>query len=256
MKREQQHLAVEAKNTTAKAPRLRRTFWQAARLWVGPALLATAPAGLTAEARQPLVDIQAAAEAFVLQRLGTDSSGTTASAGRLDPRLRLARCKVPLQAFAVAGDRLRGNTSVGVQCPGGWRLYVPVKVETLATILTLKHPMERGKVLAPDDLEVVRMDTGRLMHGYFTDVSAVVGNTLKRSAAGGTVLTHALVREPPVIVHGQRVALVSSATGIAVQAPGEALSDARIGDRLRVRNLSSGKVVEGVARGNGRVEVI
>ena len=218
-------------------------------------LLLASPAGYPDQTLQPLADIRATAEAFVLTRLGDRGAGTTATAGRLDPRLRLARCQQPLEAFAVAGDRLSGNTSVGVQCPGGWRLYVPVKVETLRQVLALKHALERGSTLTPDDLDQVLVDTGRLVHGYYTDMAAVTGYALKRSAASGTLLTHALVEEPPVIARGQRVALIAGGTGIAVQAPGEALADARMGERLRVKNLSSGKVLEGIVRGPGSVEI-
>ncbi|MFO7552382.1 MAG: flagellar basal body P-ring formation chaperone FlgA [Haliea sp.] len=235
---------------TSHTVSLRTNLWALALL-----LLLASPGAHPDQALQPLADIRAAAEAFVLDRLGDAAAGTTATAGRLDPRLRLARCSQSLQAFAVAGDRLSGNTSVGVQCPGGWRLYVPVKVETLRQVLALRHSLERGSTLTADDLDQVLVDTGRLVHGYYTDIAAVTGHTLKRSAAGGTLLTHALVEEPPVIARGQRVALTAGGTGIAVQAPGEALADARVGERLRVRNLSSGKVVEGIARGPGSVEV-
>jgi flagellar basal body P-ring formation protein FlgA len=213
-----------------------------------------APARAAAE-RQDLDAVRAAAEAFVLERLGGDAGGTTVTTGRLDPRLRLAPCPRPLEAFAVAGDRLRGNTSVGVQCPQAWRLYVPVKVETLRTVLALRSPLRRGTLIAAEALDRVRVDTARLTRGFYTDPAAVVGHRLRRSAAAGTVLTPALVEEPPVIRRGQRVSLLSSGTGIAVRAPGEALADARIGQRVRVKNLSSGKVVEGVARDAGAVEV-
>ena len=238
----------------AFAPR----HWQPILVWLlfSLACLCQAPPALAADdGRHSLEAIRATAEAFVLQRLGGEAVGTQATAGRLDPRLRLARCAEPLAAFAAAGDRLKGNTSVGVQCPGAWRLYVPVKVETLRQVLALRHSLNRGKTLTADDLELVTVDADRLVHGYYADMSSVVGHTLNRSAAGGTILTHSLVREPAVIQRGQRVALVSSGRGIAVNAPGEALSEARIGDRLRVKNLSSGKIIEGIARSAGSVEV-
>lgn len=225
------------------------------RLLLTLSLLLASPAGYPDRALHPLADIRTTAEAFVLTRLGDRGADTTATAGRLDPRLRLARCQQPLEAFAVAGDRLSGNTSIGVQCPGGWRLYVPVKVETLRQVLALKRSLERGSILTADDLESVLVDTGRLVQGYYTDIAAITGYTLIRSAASGTLLTHALVEQPPVIERGQRVALIAGGSGIAVQAPGEALASARIGERLRVKNLSSGKVLEGVARGPGSVEV-
>ncbi len=237
--------------TTTGRPALPSFYWAI----LAGLLLPVAATIAADDSRQALDDIRATAEAFVLKRLGGNANGTTASAGGLDPRLRLAQCQKPLVAFAVAGDRLKGNTSVGVQCPGSWRLYVPVKVETLRPVLALRHSLDRGKILGPDDLEFVTVDTGRLIRGYYAELDSVAGHTLKRSAAAGTILTHALVQEPPVIQRGQRVSLVSSGSGIAVQAPGEALADAKIGDRLHVRNLSSGKTVQGIARSSGTVEV-
>jgi flagella basal body P-ring formation protein FlgA len=70
------------------------------------------------------------------------------------------------------------------------------------------------------------------------------------------VLTPALVHRPPAIARGDRITLVSNGGGVSVSAPGEALADARRGERLSVRNLSSGKVVEGVVRDQGVVEVL
>ncbi|HEY7775363.1 MAG TPA: flagellar basal body P-ring formation chaperone FlgA [Kineobactrum sp.] len=207
------------------------------------------------QALQSLENIRTTAERFVLKRLGSTASGASATAGQLDSRLRLARCERPLEAFAVAGDRLAGNTSVGVRCPGSWKLYVPVKVEVLLRVLALKRPLERGSILTEDDLGYVTVDTRRLAQGYFTSITEVSGQTVKRSAASGTILTNALIEQSPVISRGQRVALSASGTGIAVQAPGQALADARMGERVRVKNLSSGKVVEGVVLGPGTVEV-
>ncbi|WP_162299961.1 flagellar basal body P-ring formation chaperone FlgA [Kineobactrum sediminis] len=217
--------------------------------------LLSVPSASATEARQSLDAIRTAAEQFVLNRLGSTASGASATAGQLDSRLRLARCEQPLQAFAVAGDRLGGNTSVGVRCPGSWKLYVPVKVEVLLRVLALKRPLERGSILTEADLGHVLVDTRRLAQGYFTSIAAVSGHTVKRSAASGTILTNALIEESAVISRGQRVSLSASGTGIAVQAPGQALADARMGERVRVKNLSSGKVVEGIVRGPGNVEV-
>ena len=58
-----------------------------------------------------------------------------------------------------------------------------------------------------------------------------------------------------VIKHGQEVTLVAAAGGIEVRAAGRALADAASGTRLKVQNLSSLKVVEGVVEGPDVVRV-
>jgi flagella basal body P-ring formation protein FlgA len=59
-----------------------------------------------------------------------------------------------------------------------------------------------------------------------------------------------------LLIHrGQDVTLYASAGGFEVRAPGRALSDATPRQRLRVQNLESLKVVEGVAESDGVVRV-
>ena len=56
---------------------------------------------------------------------------------------------------------------MGVQCPGAWRLYVPVKVETLRQVLALNRSLARGRTLTAEDLDHILVDTGRLARGYY-----------------------------------------------------------------------------------------
>lgn len=209
-----------------------------------------------AEDLQPLESIRQTAEAFVEAQYQGDD--VEAEAGRLDPRLRLNRCDRSLEAFATAATAAGGNRSVGVRCTGTrpWTLYVPVRVRRYETVVMLARTIQRGAVLSRNDLRTVERDVTALNSGYFSKPEALAGHRLRRSAAAGTVLTPALVHRPPAIARGDRITLVSNGGGVSVSAPGEALADARRGERLSVRNLSSGKVVEGVVRDQGVVEVL
>lgn len=204
---------------------------------------------------QPVDDIRQAAVDFVLSQYEADN--VSASADRLDDRLRLARCDRELSAFAATAAAAGGNQSVGVRCEGErpWTIYVPVRVTRSEDVVVLARPLQRDAVLAAEDLTTVQRDVAALSAGYFTRPEDLVGHRVKRSVAAGTVLTPVIVHRPPLIARGDRVTLVSGGSAVSVRAPGEALGDGRRGDRLRVRNLSSGKVVEGVIRGRGHVEV-
>ena len=59
-----------------------------------------------------------------------------------------------------------------------------------------------------------------------------------------------------LLIHrGQNVTLAAKASGIEVRAPGLALADASAHQRVRVQNLNSLKIVEGVADTDGVVRV-
>ncbi len=220
------------------------------------AALGTGP--VQADEIQPLDSIQAAAEAFVLAEIATvNGADVSAEAGRLDPRLRLRACEEPLQTFQAAGNRLRGNTSVGVRCSGPqpWSIYVPVRVRQEVEVAVLTRNLGRGATVDAESVTLQRLDTGQLGFGYFDRVEEVLGQTLRRAANAGTVLTPALVAIPPTVRRGEQVTLVAERNGIAIRASGRALADARTGDLVRVRNLSSERVVEGVVKGPGQVTI-
>lgn len=220
-------------------------------------LLSTAPVGANQAEIQSLSSIRAAAESFVLEQLGSSADGVEASAGHLDARLRLARCDQALETFNAAGNRLNGNASIGVRCDGSrpWRIYVPVKVTREVEVAVLARSLPRGASLDASSIRMQRMDTHTLAFGYYENADLVTGQTLRRAAAAGTVISPALVDIPPTIRKGEQVTLVAQRQGIAIRAPGRAMVDAQIGDLIRVRNLSSERVVEGKVQGPGEVVV-
>lgn len=201
--------------------------------------------------------IRLAAEQFVRGQLGSTAAATTIEAGRLDPRLRLQSCSEALEAFTAAGQALSGNTSIGVRCnaPRPWTIFVPVRVSREQPVVVLTRSLQRDARLNSDMLSLVVRDTTQLGFGYFTSLEEVQGLTLRRAAAAGTIVSPSLVAVPPTIRRGEQVTLIAQRTGIAIRAPGRALSDAQIGQTLRVRNLSSDRVVEGVVMGPGEVQV-
>lgn len=177
--------------------------------------------------------------------------------GRLDRRLRLAACSQSLQGFLPPGGRTLGNITVGVRCAGikPWTVYVPVKVKAYKKVLVTKRPLKRGESLSKQDVKLATQDLSGLRSSYLTEATQAVGKTLKRSIPAGTVLTTALLTSPSIIRRGQMVTLLSRSGGLQVQASGKALMDGASGQRIRVQNKTSKKVVEGVVISAGVVQI-
>jgi flagella basal body P-ring formation protein FlgA len=58
---------------------------------------------------------------------------------------------------------------------------------------------------------------------------------------------------PQIVDRGQTVDLVAQSAGLVVNMQGKALANGSEGDRLLVKNLSSGKRVEGLVLASGTV---
>ncbi len=207
---------------------------------------------------QPLEAVRAAARAHVARLYAAERDVRhEIRAGRLDPRLRLRACDRPLETFDPPGARRHGNTTVGVRCPGSspWTVYVPVRVALIRPVVVARRPIPRGTVLAPEDLRLAERDTAGLPLGYLTRLAAAVGRRTRRHIPAGAVVAPGALERTPVVRRGQRVVLLAAHGGLEVRAAAVALGDAAPGQRVRVRNLRSRRVVEGVAVRPGVVEV-
>jgi flagella basal body P-ring formation protein FlgA len=115
-----------------------------AALLVGAAAPATS-AGADGAYTEP-ARIRGTAEQFVA-RLAGDEQRVFATARHLDARLRLAACAGELTPFLSPGATVRARTLVGVRCGDpAWSVYLPVAVETEASVLVAGPPRRRGAV--------------------------------------------------------------------------------------------------------------
>ncbi|TVS09785.1 MAG: flagella basal body P-ring formation protein FlgA [Gammaproteobacteria bacterium] len=178
-----------------------------------------------------------------------------AESSRLDPRLRLAPCKVEPETFSPPGQRPGANVNVGLRCPTApaWSLYVPVRLEVTAEVVVLGAPASRGDTLTTSQLRLERRDVARLGGDWITELEQAEGMMLRRLVQPGAVITQAMLERPSIVRRGDRVRIQSSGGAFAVSSEGEALSDAAAGDRLRVRNLHSRTVIEGVVDRHGKL---
>jgi flagella basal body P-ring formation protein FlgA len=219
--------------------------------------LPLAAQGVATAALTPPAALQRAAEAFLLKRISTTgASEHVVTAGAVDSRLRLPACTAALDAFIPSGAQPAARTTVGVRCASPyWTVYVPVTVETQMSVLVLKHAAPRLASIGSADVELQPRRVAGFPTTYVTDVTTLQGRHLRQATPPGTALTVDLFVSDLLVKRGQRVTLLSAAGGIEVRAPGEAISDASPDGRVRVVNLGSRKVVEGVAESADSVRV-
>jgi flagella basal body P-ring formation protein FlgA len=203
-------------------------------------------------------EIRDTAEAYavgVATSLAPAGATIRATATRLDPRLRLPSCSAAISAFGMAGQA-GIPSSVGVRCDGErpWSIYVPVRVEVIADVVVLATVAERGAAVRAEQLRLEPRDVGALIRGYLTDVAATEGMVLTRPLQAGAVLDPTLLAPERIVFRGERVQLRAGSGPIAVSVEGEALADAARGERVRVRNMASGTVVEGIVAAAGVVQ--
>ena len=204
---------------------------------------------------QSLESIQSAAEGFV--RSGLPSGKHHVSASRLDERLRLNECATALEPFSQNTGGTSGRVTVGVRCssPQPWTLYVPVTVEVEVAVLVLRRPLARRARVTMGDVEPQTRMLPGTGNEFVTDVASLQGHRLKRSLAVGTALTVDMLIPDLLVRRGQQVTVIAAAGGVEIRAQGLALNDAAADERVRVQNVTSLKIVEGVVESDSVVRV-
>jgi flagellar basal body P-ring formation protein FlgA len=220
--------------------------------------LATLIAGqVNAQAIESLDSIRSAAESYVQAQLPDTRAKYYVTAARLDPRLRLADCTKVLDVFVANNGSVQPRTTIGVRCTdvGGWTIYVPVTIEVEAQVLVLRRPLARRARVEALDVELQTRRLPGISTNFLSDVSTLQGRRLRRALAAGTPLTIDVLDRDVLVQRGQSVTLIASNAGMEIRAQGRALSEGSERDRVRVQNVNSLKVVEGIVENAGTVRV-
>ena len=204
-----------------------------------------------------LDDIKKTAQDYVLTQLQNPDEDIQIVVGQLDPRLRLHQCSMPLEAYSQNYETRQGLSTIGVRCNDHkpWSLYVPISIKNFKMVATLKHAVIRNTVLNDEDIYLKKMNINRLSSGYFDDVAQLRGKVLKQNLSKGVVINKHHVKAAMAISRGQSVTLIAKNSVIEVRTKGTAMSKGAIGERIKVKNLKSKRIVEGIIIDNHLINV-
>lgn len=213
----------------------------------------TAALAAPATSTQDHALIKNVALAFVQQQSAALPGKVTYNIDGIDPRLAMPACNT-LEAFLPAGSQFIGNTAIGVRCmeKNGWSIFVPVRIKVSLDLLVTVRQLPLGHTLQQQDL--TSQTVGISQNVGFTDLTQVIGKVLRYSIAAGQVLREDMLRLPFSVTQGRTVQLVTQGDGFNISSEAVALSNASEGQSVQIRT-GSGRVISGIARTNGLVEV-
>jgi flagella basal body P-ring formation protein FlgA len=178
--------------------------------------------------------------------------------GPVESHLQFEKCSRPVKPFVASPQHMKDRVMIELRCqdPKPWHLYVPVRIVGTSAVAVAAHAIIAGTVIKAADLKSEEHDISELPLGFLDDPSIAIGLTASRPIAGGAYLTNQQLVAPKAVQRGQSVTLLADANGMSIRMAGRALSDGLMNQRVKVQNLSSGKIVEGIARSEQIVEII
>jgi flagella basal body P-ring formation protein FlgA len=129
-------------------------------------------------------------------------------------------------------------------------------IDKKVKIVRAKRRLERGETLKPDEFETQDIFSTLAPQDFISPDDIENANLILKVPMGkGEILRRTHIQEDFAIRKGDKVKLVLNSSSIYIEFPGLALSNAKEGERVKVRNLSSNKIIYGEAKSGKVVEI-
>ena len=151
-------------------------------------------------------------------------------------RLRLLTLGEPLGRLTLLGEMEENGNLIG-------RAQIRVRVAKYSDVLVSKDRIHRNQPLTEEDFELKRMDVTSLREQPICSIDRVEGLRSKRNLRRGAILTSGAVEPVPDIEVGREVTIIFDDGLCCITVPGRPLQSGCVGDLVKVRNKSSGKIV-------------
>jgi len=136
------------------------------------------------------------------------------------------------------------------------KVWASLVVDIHREVVVLNHAMRRYQRITTDDVSRVSMPLSDIPQNAIHGDQNVVGKRVKKSLLSGTVLRTDTVELPPLIKRGDVVTILATSGALQVTTLGTAKNNGQQGDRIRVVNLDTRKVLFGYILDSKTVQVV
>lgn len=135
------------------------------------------------------------------------------------------------------------------------RFTVMAQAEAFAPVLVAARDLPAGTRVREQDVKAEPRRINRLVSNYVRDAKALRGVALKRGLALGDPLTNDALFADIAVKPGDMVRVIGRSGLLYLEVKGEARSAGRVGDRVQVKNVQTGVILQAVVENEGVVRV-
>ncbi|ACO03739.1 MULTISPECIES: flagellar basal body P-ring formation chaperone FlgA [Persephonella] len=121
------------------------------------------------------------------------------------------------------------------------KLRISVKYRKLRRVIAAKRYIKKGEIITEEDIRFIKTDKN--VRKPFTDIKDIVGSTAKIDISENDVITERMVIPDYKVKRKDYVKVIYSRNSIRIEIQGVALENGKLGDLIKVKNISSGKVL-------------
>ena len=176
---------------------------------------------------------------------------------RIEPELVSIQKNTPYKAIFITTPKIGSNLLIleFKKDETLERVKIWGYVEAKVPVIVLKRPVLNKSILSEEDIEVELKPLSRLPQDVILDKNSVLGKEVRMSLKVGTILRYSHLERPVIIKRNQMVYIIARGKNFVVKARGLALQEGREGANIKVKNISSKKILLGKVISPEEVEV-
>lgn len=212
----------------------------------------------TPASAQNLTTLREQAEQWLLaQMTHTSDQKTVVRAGELDSRVQLSACSKPLAFGFPPGQSTQTKTHVAVSCRDkpSWRLFLPMSISRQQWVWVANRTITAATPFNAAHWQRQHRDVASLPCSAF-DKDNVTAYEARMTLATGTVLCENVVRAKTIVERGRSLNLTANQGSIQIRVVVEALDKGGIGQRIRVRNNSTGRIIDATIVSESEAQIV
>ncbi len=142
----------------------------------------------------------------------------------------------------------RGSLALIVRVNDQLVKNIPLNVEVavMADMVVTMRPLEKGEVLAADDVSIQRRDMATAPARACRSIDEVLGKRVRVGLRGNSPVRGDYLERLPIVKSGQMVTIVAENSAFRVTAAGRSKGNGAEGDTIMVQNLNAHKEMPAV----------
>ena len=122
--------------------------------------------------------------------------------------------------------------------------------------LVTTRNIARGEALTADMFTVMRREINSLNDPFLSAIDEIDGKEAIRSLPQGKTLTYSMIKPEEVIKRGDQVTIMFQSGSVQITATGEARQGGSRGESIKVRNLSTNKIITAEVQDEQLVKIV
>jgi len=163
--------------------------------------------------------------------------------------------KAPIQLASLNWSARSGLFRAVFHIDGADNIDIRGKAQLMVRAALPRNAIAAGQIIQASDLEQKRINARLLRDNSIINAEDILGMAAKRRLRAGAPVSREDLEQPKLIHRNQMVTILLELPGLVLRAEGRALSDASMGEAVKVMNTQSKRIIHATARGQGLVSV-